>query len=214
MTPGEGQENRVQAAVSENEGTEVDAELEQLNDQMRFRRGKLQALRAAGNDPFMASFKPTHHADEIKENFASLEGHPVAVAGRLMLLRSQGKLSFGDLQDASGRIQLFVRQDVLGEEAYKAFRGARPGRHYRRVRPSHEDPPGRNQRSGGKLCAACQGTAAAAGKMARLAGRRAKVSLPLSRLDHESGIQARFCDAQPHHSRDPQFPRRTRLHRS
>mgnify|MGYP001191692833 CR=1 FL=1 len=122
MTPGEGQENRVQAAVSENEGTEVDAELEQLNDQMRFRREKLQALRAAGSDPFMASFKPTHHADEIKENFASLEGHPVAVAGRLMLLRSQGKLSFGDLQDASGRIQLFVRQDVLGEEAYKAFR--------------------------------------------------------------------------------------------
>lgn len=122
MAPGEGHEERVQAAVSENEDTAFEAELEQLNDQMRFRREKLQALRETGTDPFMASFSPTHHAAEIKDDFENLEGQTVAVAGRLMLLRSQGKLSFGDLQDASGRIQLFVRQDELGEEAYKAFR--------------------------------------------------------------------------------------------
>lgn len=100
--------------------TAVSEELAELNDQMRVRREKLRALREAGLDPYQASFRPTHSAEEIKARFEELEGERVRVAGRLMLFRTQGKLSFGDLQDASGRIQLFISQGVLGEDQYQA----------------------------------------------------------------------------------------------
>lgn len=92
------------------------------NDQVRVRHEKLQQLRAEGTDPYMNSFRPTHRAQHIVDHFDEMEGEEVRVSGRLMLLRTQGKLTFGDLQDESGRIQLFVRVNNLGEEAYEQFK--------------------------------------------------------------------------------------------
>ena len=66
--------------------------------------------------------RPTHHAQHIVDHFDEMEGQEVRVCGRLMLLRTQGKLTFADLQDESGRIQLFVRVNNLGEEAYEQFK--------------------------------------------------------------------------------------------
>lgn len=92
------------------------------NDQVQSRLQKLEALRAAGKDPYLQSFEPTHHAAEVVANFERLEGAHVRLAGRLMLMRIQGKVAFADLHDASGRIQLFVRINNLGEEAYAEFK--------------------------------------------------------------------------------------------
>lgn len=96
-------------------------ELQELNDQMAVRRQKLAELVDQGINPFDAEFVPAHHALEIKDNFAHWEGQEVKVAGRIMSLRRHGKASFADLQDQSGRIQLYVRQDMLGEEDYEFF---------------------------------------------------------------------------------------------
>lgn len=98
------------------------AAVDEQNDQMRVRREKLEALRRGGEDPFQARFNPSHSAAQVVEEFERLEGREVKVAGRLLLLRSQGKLAFGDLQDGSGRVQLFVQVNALGEEQFAAFR--------------------------------------------------------------------------------------------
>lgn len=92
------------------------------NDQVRVRHEKLQQLRAEGVDPYVNIMRPTHHAQHIVDHFDEMEGQEVRVCGRLMLLRTQGKLTFADLQDESGRIQLFVRVNNLGEEAYEQFK--------------------------------------------------------------------------------------------
>jgi len=93
------------------------------NELVKVRREKLAKLQEEGNDPFeITKFNVTHHAQEIKDNFETLEGTPVSVAGRLMSKRGMGKVSFCDLQDRSGRIQLFVKIDEVGEEAMAAFK--------------------------------------------------------------------------------------------
>jgi lysyl-tRNA synthetase class 2 len=96
-------------------------ELQELNDQMVIRRQKLAELVSQGINPFDADFVPTNHALDIKDDFDHWEGREVKVAGRIMSLRRHGKVSFADLQDQSGRIQLYVRQDGLGEEGYEFF---------------------------------------------------------------------------------------------
>ena len=93
------------------------------NELVKVRREKLAKLQEEGNDPFeITKFNVTHHAQEIKDNFETLEGTPVSVAGRLMSKRGMGKVSFCDLQDRSARIQLFVKIDEVGEEAMAAFK--------------------------------------------------------------------------------------------
>lgn len=92
------------------------------NDQVQARHHKLKALQEAGKDPYLATFHPTHTANDIVTQYDDYDGQTVRVAGRLLLLRSQGKVSFADLRDGSGRIQLFVRVNQLGEEAYAEFR--------------------------------------------------------------------------------------------
>ena len=83
------------------------------------RRGKLDALRAAGRDPFAAErFDVTHHADEIVAGFDRLDGHTVFLAGRVTSLRLMGKAAFLDLTDATGRIQLYLRRDEIGDDLY------------------------------------------------------------------------------------------------
>ena len=94
-----------------------------LSEILQVRRDKLAALRAEGRDPFQETkFDVTHHAQDIKDNFDALEGSEVCVAGRLMSKRGMGKVSFCDLQDKSGRIQLYARKDEMDEEEYNRFK--------------------------------------------------------------------------------------------
>ncbi|MDR7855696.1 lysine--tRNA ligase [Tissierella sp.] len=96
-------------------GTELN-----LNEMLMMRREKLNELVQKGKNPFLIEkFDYTHHSSTIKDEFEELDGKAVAVAGRVMSRRGHGKVSFIDLQDSEGRIQIFVKQDVLGEEEYK-----------------------------------------------------------------------------------------------
>lgn len=94
----------------------------EMNEQMQVRLQKLEALQAASNDPFeQLTFDWTHHAQTIVDNFDALEGQRVKVAGRIQSKRGMGKVSFVDLYDRSGKIQVFTKIDVLGEADYKAW---------------------------------------------------------------------------------------------
>ena len=94
-----------------------------LNDQMQIRREKLAALQAEGRDPFVQTkFELDADSAAIKADYASFEGKTVRVAGRLMSKRGQGKVMFCDLQDSTGRIQIFVKIDEMGEEEYNRFK--------------------------------------------------------------------------------------------
>ncbi len=94
-----------------------------LSEQRKVRREKLAALQAAGQDPFRQTrFEWTATSQQIKDHFEAMEGQSVKVAGRLMSKRGMGKVSFCDLQDRDGRIQLYARQDEMDEEAYKTFK--------------------------------------------------------------------------------------------
>ncbi len=94
-----------------------------LLDQVRIRHEKLENLRAEGLDPFQQTkYEVTSDAVTIKSNFEAMEGHTVRLAGRLMSKRGMGKVSFCDLQDNSGRIQLYVKFDEMEEEAFKRFK--------------------------------------------------------------------------------------------
>ena len=96
---------------------------EDLSEILRVRREKLSALQGEGRDPFQETkFVVSHHAQEIKDQFDALEGSEVTIAGRLMSKRGMGKVSFCDLQDKSGRIQLYARKDEMDEEAYNRFK--------------------------------------------------------------------------------------------
>ena len=90
------------------------------NDQIQQRRENLEALRALGVEPYPYRFEVTHHTAEVMEAFDALAeaGETVAVAGRLMALRSHGKSTFAHLQDAQGRLQLYFKLDVVGEALY------------------------------------------------------------------------------------------------
>ena len=94
-----------------------------LGDQIKVRREKLAQLQAEGMDPFaITRFVSTTTAQEIKEHFDEMEGKPVSIAGRLMSKRGMGKVSFCDLQDKSGRIQIYARKDEMDEEEYNRFK--------------------------------------------------------------------------------------------
>ena len=94
-----------------------------LSEQTRVRREKLAALQAEGCDPFLQTrFAWDSTSQQIKDNYDAMEGQAVKVAGRLMSKRGMGKVSFCDLQDRDGRIQLFVKIDEVGEEAMAAFK--------------------------------------------------------------------------------------------
>jgi lysyl-tRNA synthetase class 2 len=97
------------------------AEAEPGEGELAARRAKLERWRAAGVDPFGARFEWTHLSAAIREGFPQLEGQTVRVAGRLMALRRQGRIAFADLQDSAGRIQLLLRADALGADAFAAF---------------------------------------------------------------------------------------------
>ena len=94
-----------------------------LSELLQIRRDKLKELQAAGEDPFqITKFDWDHTSQQIKDRFDALEGQEVKVAGRLMSKRGMGKVSFCDLQDRDGRIQLYARQDEMDEAVYKQFK--------------------------------------------------------------------------------------------
>lgn len=103
--------------------------LDWLTEVQKIRLGKLEQLKERGIDPFGARFERTHTAQDILtygkgKTQEELEQAPlhVIVAGRIMLLRRQGKTAFAHIQDVSGRVQIYVRKDIIGEEEYQTFK--------------------------------------------------------------------------------------------
>ena len=110
--------------MAEKNKTEMPQEQEQdLSQVLQVRRDKLAALQAEGKDPFQQTkFDVSACTQQIRDNFDQMEGQTVTVAGRLMSKRGMGKVSFCDLQDKTGRIQLYARRDEMDEEIYNAFK--------------------------------------------------------------------------------------------
>ena len=93
-----------------------------LNEMLLVRREKLAKLQEKGVNPFsIEKYDRSHQSQEIIENFEHLEGSKASIAGRIISKRGHGKVSFAHIQDMQGRIQIYVRQDQLGEEAYKEY---------------------------------------------------------------------------------------------
>ncbi len=102
---------------------EKNVQEQDLNQLLKIRREKLSELQAAGKDPFqITKYDVTHHSNDIKENYDTMEGQIVRVAGRVMQKRVMGKASFCNVQDLKGNIQSYVARDSIGEEPYKDFK--------------------------------------------------------------------------------------------
>ena len=94
-----------------------------MTDQVRIRREKLAALQQEGRDPFQQTkYTVTSDAAAIKADFAGMEGRDVSLAGRIMSKRGMGKVLFCDLQDHTGRIQLYVKFDEMPEAQFQDFK--------------------------------------------------------------------------------------------
>ena len=101
-----------------NNGQEQD-----INQLLKVRHEKLHELQENGKDPFqITKYDVTHHSQEVKDNYDTLEGKVVSVAGRMMFKRVMGKASFCNIQDLQGNIQAYVARDSIGEESYKDFK--------------------------------------------------------------------------------------------
>ncbi len=93
-----------------------------LNELLKIRREKLKHLQEIGKDPFkVEKVYVTHYSEGIKADFETLEGQAATIAGRLMTKRGHGKATFINLQDKDGQIQVYVREDMIGSEAYELF---------------------------------------------------------------------------------------------
>lgn len=94
-----------------------------LNELLQIRREKLEKLKEMGKDPFkIEKYEPTHHSKDIIDNYDDIEGESVTIAGRIMAKRGQGKVGFYDVQDSEGRIQVFAKKNLLGEEEYELLK--------------------------------------------------------------------------------------------
>lgn len=101
---------------------------EELNDQILVRRQKMQAFQDQGIDPFGARFERTHSSEDIISQYGELSKeeleenpHEVVIAGRIMTKRGKGKAGFAHVQDLKGQIQIYVRKDAIGEDAYDLY---------------------------------------------------------------------------------------------
>ena len=95
----------------------------EMNELLRIRREKLKELQDAGADPFQqVRFERTNYTTDIRDKFDEMEGKTVRLAGRMMSKRIMGKASFADLSDRYGRLQLYIKRDALGDEAYQGFK--------------------------------------------------------------------------------------------
>lgn len=99
------------------------AELEDLNELLKVRRAKLSELQNNGKDPFkIVKYDVTHSTKYIVDNFESMEGTSVSIAGRLMSKRGMGKAGFCDVRDRDDKIQIYVKSDEIGAEVYEDFK--------------------------------------------------------------------------------------------
>lgn len=99
------------------------AEEKELNEVLKIRREKLSTMRSEGEDPFaITKFDKTNSVADIRDNYEEYEGKVVTLAGRMMSKRVMGKMSFADLRDESGKIQLCVKRDEMGEDEYKKYK--------------------------------------------------------------------------------------------
>ena len=95
----------------------------ELTEQQKIRLDKLKELQEAGKNPFLITkYDVTRHSMEIKDNFDTLEGQEVSVAGRMMFKRKMGKASFCNIRDLQGDIQIYVARDEVGEDSYTDFK--------------------------------------------------------------------------------------------
>jgi len=95
--------------------------LEDMNELMLQRREKLDQLREEKEKVFADKYDVSHHAEDVENNFEELEDKEVRLAGRLMAVRTHGKASFADIMDMSGKVQLYIKQNNVGEERYEFF---------------------------------------------------------------------------------------------
>jgi lysyl-tRNA synthetase class 2 len=102
-------------------GITGDKKEEDLNEQMQVRREKLSELRSKGLEPYGGRFERSHLARLILDNFDEMENKPVVIAGRIMSKRGMGKASFAHIQDSTGQIQIYIRSNDIGPEAYEFF---------------------------------------------------------------------------------------------
>ncbi len=93
----------------------------ELTELLQIRRDKIDALRDKGIEPFSGRFERTAFSNEIKDDFENFEGKSVVIAGRIMARREHGKTAFVNVADMHGSIQVYVRQDRLGEEPFDNF---------------------------------------------------------------------------------------------
>lgn len=117
--------------VINNKGVAKVSNIEELNDQLLVRRQKMSDIRESGMDPFGSRFERTHLSNEVKlenEQFdkeqLEEQKREVVIAGRIMTKRGKGKAGFAHIQDLGGQIQIYVRKDAIGEEAYELFNKA------------------------------------------------------------------------------------------
>ena len=96
------------------------AEVE-VTEQFLVRTKKMEELRELGVEPFGAAFDRTHTSKEILDDFESLDGKTVTIAGRIMAIRGHGKAAFLPIQDKDGQIQVYLKLDVVGEEQFAVF---------------------------------------------------------------------------------------------
>ena len=109
--------------MAEKKNPNGEPEQQNLSQLLKIRRDKLKELQEGGNDPFqITKYVVDNDSANIKANFDALEGQEVSVAGRLMSKRGMGKVSFCDMQDKSGRIQLYARKDEMDEAEYNRFK--------------------------------------------------------------------------------------------
>ena len=117
------EENLTAEQQAPEQGKKVNKPVRSESEEHDIRTAKLAAMQEAGEDPFQrVRFDRTNYTTDITENFDEMEGKIVRLAGRMMSKRIMGKLTFSDITDRYGRIQLCVKRDLLGTEEYKQFK--------------------------------------------------------------------------------------------
>ena len=94
---------------------------DRFSDQILFRRKKMENLREQGIEPYGEKYAVSHSSRDIIEGFDGLEGKTVAISGRIMTRRGHGKAGFAHIQDGEGRIQVYIREDRVGQESYLLY---------------------------------------------------------------------------------------------
>ena len=182
---------------------------EEVSEQVAVRMDKMHKLEEKGILPFGHAYKVTHHNKEVHDKVKELEekGAEVRVAGRLTAIRGHGKTAFMDLLDKSGKIQLYVRKDELGEDNYSVVKLLDIGDIVGvegEVFTTHMGEPSIRVK---KLEFLSKGPETAAGKMARPQGQGNPLSSALCGSHCKPRSPRHICQTYGNHQKYPQYPR-------